>query len=71
MHDELSVAKRWKERRDHFIGLGVHPSVAGALAWEWLDSPSESLTDAARSIVETAEVPRATAKRRAGRRRDP
>lgn len=69
--DELSVAARWKERRDHFIGLGVHPSIAGALAWEWLDSPSESLTDAARSIVETAQVPRAaTPPRRVGKRRE-
>lgn len=33
MTDELSEADRWQERKQHWIRLGLHPSVAGHFAW--------------------------------------
>jgi hypothetical protein len=31
--DDMSEAARWQERKQHWLGFGLPPSVAGYFAW--------------------------------------
>lgn len=49
---------RWKKHRDHFVGLGIHPRIAGALAWQLIDSDAlpESVSDTAQGLFDEMQI---------------
>jgi len=64
--------ERWKERRDHYMSLGLPRQLAGDLAWQWLpggEPPPGSLTEAAEGSVH--EIDSLPARRAIQKRTDP